>query len=68
MIVSGKWRLYYKPVVNYASGSLALAIAIDYSPKFITYAPRVILQIVVSLTAVINDRNMFLVQATGVFV
>ena len=55
-----KWRLYYKSGID-----LALAIA-----RVINYAPRVMLQIVASLTdnsgGIIYDHNVFIVQAAGV--
>jgi hypothetical protein len=57
-----KWRLYYKHVI-------ALVRVMNYAYTFVNYAPRVTLQIVMSLTddsgGIIYDRNMFIVQAPG---
>jgi hypothetical protein len=47
--------LYYKSVV-------ALVFTLT---RVVNYAPRVMLQIVLSLTVVIYNRNMLIVQTTG---
>jgi len=50
----------HKSAINYASSSIASAIA----SRVIIYAPRVKLQIMASLTIIVYDRDMFIVQAT----
>jgi len=54
--VDHRSHLYYKFVVT-----LALSIA-----RVINCAPRMMLQIVTSLTILIHDHNIFIVQVTGV--
>ncbi len=62
-----EWRLNYKCVAPFA---LAIAFAVA-SAWVVNYAPRVIVQIVVSFSyyprGVIYDRKMFIVQTTGRF-
>jgi hypothetical protein len=40
---------------------------VNYAHRVINYTPREMLLIVASLTIIIYDRNMFIVQATGPF-
>jgi hypothetical protein len=60
--------MYYKYFINYASSSVAFSLVfvciINYAPRVVSYAPKVMLQIVASLTIIIYDCNMFIVQAT----
>jgi hypothetical protein len=55
-----KWCVYYKHVI-------ALPRVINYASRAVNYVPRVMLQIVVSITedsrGIIYDHNMFIVEA-----